>query len=314
MRVRIQPLSAFGSPIMSDTLWGQVCLAVLEMFGSDRLNALLANVVTGGDVSTAAPGAPFAVFSDGFAADALPKPWLEPHREADRPYDGIKAIKKRRFLSSDAFLRIRDGISGAELARAHSDAQAEPVNAGSVQQGRVRNSINRHTGRVFDGALFTSRETFFEAGIDIYVLLEDGLMTVAELREILAYMGETGYGRDRSVGLGRFEISSVEENPAALDPLAGANAFMSLSHGVPDACCQLHHGATKTKFGRHGGEWAVRGNPFKTPVVLYEPGSTFRLAQHQDVYGRCLDNVSANPGRHLHAAWLLPVFLRLEES
>jgi len=324
LRVRIKPTAAFGSPLMSDTLWGQVCLAVLETSGAERLESMLGGgkrSASGAEnssqtVSPADPEIPFAVFSDGFPSDALPRPRLAPFRMADWDYDAVKASKKQRLVPVDVLLEQRHGLSGPGLASRLGAREVEGGSAAlaSVAHSRVRNSINRQTGRVLDGALFASREIFFKGDLDLYAVFDEGRVSQGELLDLLGYVGETGYGRDRSVGLGRFTIAEVTENPTVMEAVPDANAFMSLSHGVPAAGCQLHHGATHTKFGRHGGEWALKGNPFKNPVVLYEPGSTFRIEHVREIYGRGLENVSVNPGRHLHAAWLLPCFLRLEES
>lgn len=324
LRVRIRPTSAFGSPLLSDTLWGQVCLAALEISGQQGLEALLedkgddtsggANVADKVHSRNASP--PFAVFSDGFPADVLPKPRLAPFRVADLNYDEIKRAKKERLVATEVFLEERHRLTGPRLAgRLRDDRHGrQGEGAASKMQPRVRNSINRQTGRVLGGALFTSREIFYDRGLDIYAAFDEQRMPRGQLLELLAYVGETGYGRDRSVGLGRFELGDVVDDPPVLEPVAEANVFMTLSRGVPLQDCQLYHGATHTKFGRHGGEWALKGKPFKNPVVLYEPGSTFRFDEVRGVYGCGLENVSINPGRHVHAAWLLPSFLRLEES
>ncbi len=324
LRVRIMPTSAFGSPLMSDTLWGQTCLAALEITGREGLESLLGTsedtTTVGGNAADAEKStkaqAPFALFSDGFPADLLPKPRLAPFRVADLDYDEIKEAKKQRLVRTQVLLEERHRLTGPGLAaRLRLDRRArEAAGGGSRTQARMRNSISRQTGRVLGGALFTSREIFYDRGLDLYAAFDEQRISKSRLLELLSYVGETGYGRDRSVGLGRFEIGEVVEDPPILEPLGEANAFMTLSRGVPCSDCRLYHGATHTKFGRHGGEWALKGNPFKNPVVLYEPGSTFRIENAKESYGRALENVSANPGRHLHAAWLLPSFLRLEES
>jgi CRISPR-associated protein Csm4 len=58
-RIRIQPLSAFGTRPLGDTLFGQLCWAVRNRHGEERLDTLLDGYTQ---------GQPFAVVSDAFPA------------------------------------------------------------------------------------------------------------------------------------------------------------------------------------------------------------------------------------------------------
>ena len=67
LALRLRPLTAFGSPLLGDTLFGQLCWAVRHRFGLERLHVLL-------DGYTA--GRPFAVVADAFPEGYLPRPAL----------------------------------------------------------------------------------------------------------------------------------------------------------------------------------------------------------------------------------------------
>ena len=54
-RLTLQPLSALGTPLAGDTLFGQLCWTLRHQLGNDALTALLAGYTQ---------GQPFAVVSD----------------------------------------------------------------------------------------------------------------------------------------------------------------------------------------------------------------------------------------------------------
>lgn len=92
-RITLNLKSAFATPLKGDTLFGQLCWAIRNRLGEDRLNELLDGYTS---------GQPFAVVSDAFPQGYLPLPKL-PGLFYDK-IDGEdrKAIKKRCWLPEEA--------------------------------------------------------------------------------------------------------------------------------------------------------------------------------------------------------------------
>ena len=67
LRLTLIPQTAFGTPLVGDTLFGHLCWNIAEAYGVARLRDLL-------DGYTA--GAPFLIASDAFPAGYLPLPTL----------------------------------------------------------------------------------------------------------------------------------------------------------------------------------------------------------------------------------------------
>ena len=93
-RFTLTPQSAMGTPLVGDTLFGQLCWAVRNRFGEARLIELLEGYTT---------QYPFMVVSDAFPEGFLPLPTLpstfwETKTETDR-----KSLKKAQWVNiSDA--------------------------------------------------------------------------------------------------------------------------------------------------------------------------------------------------------------------
>lgn len=259
----LQPLSAFGTPLAGDTLFGQLCWAIRERFGEARLANLLGGYTD---------GSPFLVVSDAFPAGWLPRPQL-PDFLLGRDIDPAqrKAARQKTWLPANS--------AGLPLADWLTQAAALP----SVQHSVLtQNTINRLTGTTGSG-LFAPRqvsriELRGQSGLDLYCVLDSSRLEVAELTQILNDVGQTGYGRDASTGLGKFSLappspcrwtSDRRRHALTLAPCAPAPAVLEAG-----AC----HYQPLTRFGRHGNLAALSGQPFKRPVLTLRTAAflTFR--------------------------------------
>jgi CRISPR-associated protein Csm4 len=124
-----------------------------------------------------------------------------------------------------------------------------------------------------------ARPSFFTGPMELYCVVDNtrpAALSMEELHQILADIGMMGFGRDASIGLGRFTIESFEEQP--LPSQAHPNAYLTLAPCAPqgetwraDHC--FYH--LFTRFGRHGDIGVHAGHPFKTPLLLATTGSVF---------------------------------------
>jgi CRISPR-associated protein Csm4 len=143
LTLRIEPLSPFGSPLLGDMLFGQLCWAVRHRLGEGRLHALLDGYTQ---------GRPFAVVSDALPEGHLPRPALplslfREVADADR-----KQLKKRIWLPLEALaLPLPDWLGACRSERdlvlaSGKVADERPSAALSLLHPQPHNSISRLTG------------------------------------------------------------------------------------------------------------------------------------------------------------------------
>lgn len=272
-RLTLQPLSAFGTPLAGDTLFGQLCWALRHQLGNAALTQLL-------DGYTA--GRPFAVISDGLPAGHLPLPALPSRWWAASDLDR-KALKRRRWLPLDALAAPLAGWQG--LARSDADAAlalgGPPGATLHTERAQPHNTLNRQTGSTGTGAFapYSQPQLWYGSGVHfhVYAVLDETRLPLAELLAALAHIGHTGFGRDASTGLGKFDlVGSPVAAPFGARP--AGNAWLSLGPCAPQGqgfCPRRSYYQALTRFGRHG-DMAVHGaSPFKRPLLLARAGGVF---------------------------------------
>lgn len=268
-RVTINLQSAFATPLKGDTLFGQLCWAIRNRHGETRLQELLTGYTS---------GKPFIVVSDAFPLGYLPLPKLpgsfyDKIEGADR-----KAIKKRSWLPEQALEK--------PLAQWLSLAQTSAEIAGragslSEKHPQPHNTINRQTNTTGEGgfAPYSIEQEWFIRGISwsIFIMLDTERLGTDDCRLCLEDIGTIGFGRDASIGLGKFSVSQF--SAVALPPQTNANACLTLAPCAPqglgfDAKNSFYQ--LFTRFGRHG-DIAVHqeGKPFKNPVLLAQTAAVF---------------------------------------
>ena len=261
--VTIRPQSAFGTPMAGDTLFGHLCWALSFRKGATAFERIMDGYTDGN---------PFAVVSDAFPSGYLPRASLPDALMGSDHLDpsARKALKRRQWLPREGL-----GLPYSEWLR--QSCSAWPGKVATVTQ----NTIHRITGTTGSG-VFAPRQveqmTFArETLLDIHLVLDTHKLTLADILEALSDIGQSGFGRDASTGLGKFEVvSAVERNDAPND----STDFMTLPPCAPDVskldasrCWAL----PMTRFGRHGSVLAASGKPFKRPIMLARTGAVLRL-------------------------------------
>lgn len=270
LRITIRPATAFGSPLLGETLFGQLCWAVLRQSGKDRLEELLEGYCA---------GRPFVVLSDAFPKGFVPLPTMpsylwESHEDQDRKY-----LKKKAWLPLEATSKPRSrwrdlALTEREAAARFSSRQA-PLRTTAVQ---MHNTINRKTLTTGTGpfAPYLQTQSWLnpDVPLTVWAVLDEGRMSVEELFAALSYIGLTGYGRDASIGLGKFTLEeAIETLPAPKASTTHLTLASSVLSAVPEILPEETFYKAKTHFGRHGETLAVAGNPFKRPILLASAGA-----------------------------------------
>ncbi len=265
-RFTLRPLSALGTPLAGDTLLGQLCWTLRRQLGNPALTSLLDGYTQ---------GRPFAVISDALPNGHLPLPSLPSGAWRATASMDRKALKKKRWLPLP---RLQEQLSDWQmLALTDSDLGQAVVRA------QPHNTINRQTGTTGTGmfAPYTMGQTWLAPGtlLDVVVVLDEERLPLVQLSSALAYIGEQGYGRDASIGLGKFEVVGEAASVSWPQPSQGeANAWLTLGPSAPQGlgfCPVRSHWHSVTRFGRHGDVAVQTGQPFKRPVLLAQAGSVF---------------------------------------
>ncbi len=270
LTARITPLSSFGTHPMGDTLFGQLCWALRNRLGEERLTQLL-------DGYTA--GHPFAVVSDALPAGHLPRPTLPGHWFNPLPGDDRKAAKKRVWLPVEHFdAPVADWLN-------HCCAASELPGGSALSNPHPHNAIDRRTGTTGEGfAPYSMGRQWYgtDAALDIHIILDESRLSAADLERALGDIGELGFGRDAGIGLGRFRVDAF--NTVVLPTQADANAWLTLApcapQGLPWDSGRCFY-TVFTRFGRHGDIGVHLGNPFKAPVLLANAGAVLAPVGYQ---------------------------------
>lgn len=272
-RASLRVHSAFGTPLAGDTLFGQLCWAAREQLGERGLRQLLDGYTT---------GKPWLVASDGFPAGFLPRPALP------QPVGSVSSSDERKVDKAKRWIPIR--AVGKPFAEMLVDATPDDGAFASkkpVEAVQPHNTLNRLTGTTGTGefAPYTQRQIFFapEQAMEIYLVLDEARMQVPTLQSLLQAIGMQGYGRDASIGLGKFSVDALEPHRFATSPSSTkADALWTLAPCAPQGLgfdAERSYWRVVTRFGRHGGRHALAANPFKNPVLLAATGALFAAAE-----------------------------------
>ncbi|MEW5977191.1 MAG: CRISPR-associated protein Csm7 [Acidobacteriota bacterium] len=281
LKATIVPLSAFGTLPKGDTLFGQLCWAVRNHFTEDRLRQLLKGYTAGN---------PFAVVSDALPAGHLPRPVLPGHWFAPVAGGDRKVVKKLVWLPEERFAEPLE--TWLHHCRQEGNVPGDPPRPRLAPQ--PHNAINRRTGTTGEGFApyamtqywydqwDSERERGSRARLDIYVALDEERLDQPRLGHLLSTIGEVGFGRDASIGLGKFQVETLTQVSLPTQP--EANAWLTLAPCAPlgpelDSHRSFYQ--VFTRFGRHGDIAVQTGKPFKTPVLLAQTAAALVPKQYQ---------------------------------
>ena len=265
-RLTLRPLSALGTPLAGVTLLGQLCWTLRHQLGNAALTALLQGYTQ---------GKPFAVVSDALPSGHLPLPSLPSGAWQASVGSDRKVLKKKRWLPSSGMCE--------QLSKWQQIAVADGDLGKALVHAQPHNTINRQTGTTGTGmfAPYTMGQTWLhpDSLLDVVFVLDEARLSVAQLQAAFAYMGQHGYGRDASIGLGKFALEGEASPVTWPQPTQGApNAWLTLGPCAPQGlgfCPVRSHWHSLTRFGRHGDVAVQTGQPFKRPVLLAKAGSVF---------------------------------------
>lgn len=295
--ISIKPLSGFGTPLKGDTLFGHICWQAAykeELFGMN-IDRLLADYATN----------PFMVVSSAYPklnnGYALKRP--------DMPLDmlfrfegqsKVDIIRNRKEFKRKRWMFIRNGqritsiktdglyFGDEQLFKELSETKDTETQRNIRKKGiksfisdytQPHNSINRLTGTTGEGqfAPFAVDQTVYmpDAELIVFVGLREDIK-VEQVIKALEQIGDSGFGKDATTGLGRFKVIGHKEIGLFAMGSESHNACFTLAPCVPkkDMFSRMFF-SPFTRFGRHGDVLAKSGKPFKNPVIMADEGAVF---------------------------------------
>ncbi len=308
-RYKIKPLSAFATPMRSDTLYGQLLCAAAELDGTAGVEALIKQFTD--------QQPPF-ILSSAFPAGKLPVPVLPGISRSlfKKLADGDmfaklsqhKKFRKYNYITVADWIDVAGQMSSLKLFQHHSSKESVAVTTAKPQLSRtMHNTIDRNSNRVIEGGLYSDEASYFDADYryDLYVKTADR----KHFERLFNHVATGGFGADTSTGKGQFSFVVDESFDDTMFNHQG-NAEMSLSVCMAVETDQFS--GTWNLFTKLGKVWNGFGetNPFKKPFIAFTEGSVFT---RMPVSNFVLRNIHSNPD-YVQIGLPLTLPLTLEEG
>jgi CRISPR-associated protein Csm4 len=274
----IKPLSAFSTPLKGDTFFGQFCWQLIysRSFKNEDFDEAVKKYKE----------MPFIVFSSAFPAVKennsftrfIPKPeytWFKSLSAKSR-YESInenKKLKKKKWLKiadlNKAELSVKNLCSDKDIINDSENLLSQPDLIS--EDTRTRNKINRisftTSGNGFDP--YVSKVNYFykDLYLSIICVADTDIISPDIIQESVKNIGITGFGKDASIGLGRYDFVSIKE--LKFQKPDKNHLILTLSPFVPEKKkFEKIYFKPFTRFGKHGDILAAGTNPFKRPVIM----------------------------------------------
>ena len=302
-KIRLKILSPTATPWQSDTIFGHICWQVAFGNWEQNIKEFLEPFLE---------GKPPFILSDGFPDGLLPRPIHSKSMQSLRlesidQYAVVKRLNKSKYLSVDDFMNI---CQGKPLA-------AEPKSEVWGKMEILHASIDRNTGTTSGvGELYQTEVIYLEDEsynniINIYLLCEPDWKE--KTLDLLVKVSASGYGKDKSVGCGRFKIIDIKGGNELL-AVDNPNGFTTLSSYIPvKGDPGKGRWKIRTKRGKLG-EGAGGENPFKRPLIQFEPGAVFQADSPRTWYGRMVSGIAPGMPEAVQCGYTIAVPMKLDHA
>ncbi|QLB13187.1 CRISPR-associated protein Csm4 [Bisgaardia hudsonensis] len=304
-RFTIQTLTAFGTPLVGDSLFGQLCWAIVHTKGESHLN----NLLNGYDTNQ-----PFMVVSDAMPHNYLPLPTLP------SKYWKVGEEQDRKKLKKKQWIEIECTKQSIELWQQNAKAENEIMQ--KEIHSHLHNTLDRQNNTTGTGmfAPYSQDEIWYKPNttLDLYIVFDENRISSEEINSLLENIGKYGFGRDASIGLGKFSVTNTESFEYHQNT---ENAYLTLANCSPanlNLNKEFSFYQITTRFGRHGDIKALSNNPFKKPILLAKTGAVFTPKQWENktFLGNGLKNISYSQNDAVHQGYapVLPLTIEFENK
>ncbi|MBN2717701.1 MAG: hypothetical protein JXX14_17760 [Deltaproteobacteria bacterium] len=305
----LTPMSSFMTPIKGDTLFGHICwqLANDPELAATSLDILLADYAK----------KPFLVVSSGFSMTAAnqhatflaPRPNLPASSMINgagmtrlEKQQKAKFLKRMRWIQVDTEKWLSHGKSVLDL-QPDRPSSTNLFNTDMLMQTELRqhNTINRLTQTTGKGqfAPYQVAGTRFAKNVRlcVFAYLNTEMLSPEALNIAVARIGAFGYGKDASIGMGRFEVETFKEIQWPLLNEKATGLYTLSPANLCDWDTSQTFSTPFIRYGKHGDRMATHGNPFKNPVIMADEGAV--LARCPLLENSTVPGVVGAPANHI---------------
>lgn len=269
----LKPKTGFATPLKGDTLFGQFCWQVYEH--EKNIGKYLVELLHNYDKE------PFVIFSSAIPKYRENGKFIYLFKQPAIPSFFIKKEKQDEITKrkKDVFLILCEGERITNINEAKLDIPKLMKNT-YIEFTQWHNTINRLLGTTTKDrfAPFTVQQIVFnpEIELSIFIGINEKMISINEVNESLSIMGKTGFGKDASNGLGKFDVVNYMEINLFNLGSSSYNACYTLAPCVPEKNTvdkEKTYFVPFIRYGRHGNILAKSSNPFKNPVVMMDDGA-----------------------------------------
>jgi len=291
----------FATPPKGDTLFGQLCWSLAELEGEAKLDQWLEGYTD---------NRPFFIVSDILLGDRVLFPPIPP-THLGIPFDAgsRKELKCKRAITIDALKK-----SGYKINASTRLACENFENWHTTIQ--MRNKIDRRnntTGNGFD-PFASKRYDIKKREATLYIAVDNNRINIETLSKALEYVGKYGFGKDATIGRGRFTVKEIEEKSFNMKD---ANAVLTLGPSIlyGQNFEEVYYDPF-TRFGKHGG-YLAHGRVWKNPVVMADSFALIKKDTPSMYIGQGLGgdgSISKRMPKTVHQGYAVTIPVRLETN
>jgi CRISPR type III-A-associated RAMP protein Csm4 len=180
-----------------------------------------------------------------------------------------------------------------------------------VETVTMHNVINRW--KCSSENLYARREWFTNYGFYFLARIDDKVMTKDRLAACMEYIEGSGYGRDRSTGMGAIRDVKIED--VDRKAVKDANGFINLSSAYVPRCGELGRGfySVHVKRGKLGEGYIHTYSPFKRPVLMIEAGAVLE-GDPCVVHGGLISGVHYQAPKIVQYGYAYPLAVKIDEK
>ena len=264
--------SSLVTPLKGDTIWGHIVWGIANHEGEDAVKKFL---------DAEKKSEPELIVSSAFPKGTICKPFpkheMRKLQMSKKEYAQIKKKKKEKFVSAEKYLTVSDEVYKKTF-------RFEQVQT-------MHNSINRFSGTVEEGNLFTTEEMWAtHQDFDLYVLSS---YSKEKIKQLLDWAFENGYGADSSVGKGHIQVEDIEP----VQTKTCSTKYVALAPFVTDFSVIKEDSLRANTFirtGKIGGAYSSFMSPYKKTVILFDEGAVFESEKPIQFIGNLIEKVHAD--------------------
>lgn len=350
-RVTLTPVSSFTSLPTSDTLFGAICWGIRIIYGEKELEDILSSINDNPKfiLSSCFPlvkvGSKEVYFYPRpIRQDIISDDVNKITKDKDKKYtieiiEKLKKFKKASYVSQEIFNEIQNGKTEKDIFLEHLEGRIVLDNKmlfkkeefesifGNAQFKVIekislpRNMTDRFTFSTTNGGeIFYSEEYFFSEKVALYFLVKT--QDINYLLPIFQYLQDTGIGRDRFLGKGRFKFSFEEKNNlfSNVSTESNSNFFLTLSRYIPNKKNDILTNGKMfyeliTYYSKVDSIFEFKGEDvFKDKIIYIKEGSIFETKDKKEYYGFCPIVKVINDKKIYQNGLAFPVFLKLDKK